>query len=367
MTGRQFLTVGAGLLAGLVMGWQGAAAGTYQLAARGKLSLVHDSNALEKVREERRAADEFLRLEAGVDLQSQAAAPWQPGRISLRWAADRYRTYREETRILLDGRVRWTWGEPGRRVGLSWHGTWKEHPEAAWRTLVRQEILLGGNRALRPHLEWQWEASGFQASTADDGPAGRSGWRVESSLGRQWSRPWKASLRLAGGGTYLDEPALADPAGGGDGLLDDDHADDYVLGGVRIDYLSRPRGSLSYDVREIRSNSFGYEQLRHELEATFAFRLPLRSTLLVIGRWQEPVYREDGYRVYRLREDPDDPDLGARSGFTLQVSRPLAPALTAEARAGWQRNESRVSGRYYEKTIITVGVRYAAPPALSGF
>jgi len=183
---------------------------------------------------------------------------------------------------------------------------------------------------------------------------------IETLLGRQWGRSWKASLRVAGGGTHLDERALADPAEAGDGLLDEDNADAQMLGGVRIDRLSGPRGSLSYDVRTIDSNSFGYDQMRHEVEATLAFRLPLRSTLLVVGRWQEPVYREDGYRVYRLRDDPDDPDLGARSGVTLQLSRPLAPSLTADVRAGWQRNESRVSGRYYEKTTVTVGLRYAA-------
>ncbi len=360
MTGRRFLTVGVGLLAGLVLGGQGVCAGGYQVAARGKLSLGHDTNALEKVREERRAADQFLRLEAGIDLQSQTAAPWQPQRMTLRWAADRYRTYREETRALLDGRVRWSWGHAGKRVGLSWRGTWKEHPDAAWRALGRQEILLDGARTLRPHLEWRWEARGFQASTAHDGPAGRTGWQIETLLGRQWGRSWKASLRVAGGGTHLDERALADPAEAGDGLLDEDHADAQMLGGVRIDRLSGPRGSLSYDVRTIDSNSFGYDQMRHEVEATLAFRLPLRSTLLVVGRWQEPVYREDGYRVYRLRDDPDDPDLGARSGVTLQLSRPLAPSLTADVRAGWQRNESRVSGRYYEKTTVTVGLRYAA-------
>ena len=85
--------------------------------------------------------------------------------------------------------------------------------------------------------------------------------------------------------------------------------------------------------------------------------------MLLVGRYEKPLYAQDDYRLYRLREDPDDPDLGARSGVVAAISRPVAPGWTGELRVGYERNESRMTGRYYEKVSATFGLRHRTESA----
>lgn len=349
-----------GLMIGVCVAAGGsfAAGAPYQPQAEARVVWGYDSNVLEKVRASRHLGESFLRLEAEVALAAaRARAAYWPRLWKLRYATDRYWRTRGESRHILHTVAQWRFGPVRAPATLAWETTWRAHRSDEARGYLRHQAGLAGAWRWNAHWGGSWRLRGFDLETPAGGTVARRGVLGQAGLERRLGARFRGGLEAGAGRVRFDERAIAAPGARPDGLLEEKHRNTEAWAGLRIEHLALPRVQLSYRVRGVHSNSFGYDQTRHEWELTWGSRLPGRWMLLVAGRYEKPLYAEDAYRLYRLREDPDDPDLGARSGVVAAFSRPLAAGWTGELRLGYERNESRVTGRYYEKVMATFGLR----------
>jgi GNAT superfamily N-acetyltransferase len=215
-----------------------------------------------------------------------------------------------------------------------------------------------GAVALGEKTHLGWLADGTWVLTEPGGPSQRQNWRVGGDLDRAVTDRLRAVIRCEGGDALYDEPAIAAYEGGENILSGEDHEDRSLLLGAGLDWSSATLVHLAYGYRAIDSNSLGYSQDRHEVSVSIARLLPERISLQVVGLWQEPRYRDQGYAKWLLRDDPEDLDIGARTGVTLRLRRPLGVGFSADAQTGWERNEARVSGQFYERIHVLLAIRY---------
>ncbi len=360
-----------GIVIGIVIGVCVAAGGlrpaaaSYQPQAETRFGWGYDSNVFEKVRASRHLGESFFRLEAELALEShgtrenqRAREAYWPRLWRVRYATDLYWRTASESRHILHTTAQWRLGSARAPVTVAWETTWRAHRSDEVRGYLRHQAAVGGGFRWGTRWTGSWRLRGFDLETPEDGTIARRGAFGRAGLERPLLGRLRAGFELGAGRMRYDERAIASPGTTDDGLLEAKHTNTEWWVGLRIEHLALPRAGLAYRLRGVNSNSFGYDQSRHEWEITWGSRLSGRWTMLLAGRYEKPLYAEDDYRLYRLREDPDDPDLGARSGVVAALSRPVAPGWTGELRLGYERNESRMTGRYYEKVTAALGLRY---------
>ncbi len=352
------------LLIGWVLGlWVGVAppatgSTSYQTRAGGRVAWGYDNNILEKVRSDRHVGESFLRLEADATLTALGTvADYWPAQWRVRYSTDRYWRTPRESRHILHGAARWRTGSRAIPIWSAWETTWRTHRQDDTRGYLRHQAAVGGEARPGGVTRYSWEGRLFMVQTPAGGTTAREGFTLQSGVDGSLGPALRGGLELGGGRMSFDEHALAAPEENASGLLAEKHRSTEFWAGLTLEHLGLPRATLAYRFRSVHSNSFGYDHRRHEVELNWGSRLPGRWLLVLVGRFEAPMYVRDEYRIYRLREDSDDPDLGARSGAVLQLSRPVAGGWSPELRVAYERNESRVSGRYYEKLSLSIGMR----------
>ncbi len=329
------------------------------VVAEAGLAAGFDSNVFEAVNRDRWVGDTFARMEANVERDGPAGA--RRALVGqLRFAGEQYVRSRSEDRNLVLGSLGWRLRGAGAGASVRWTEQLVDRTHADSLSLGRHQVAHAGFAALSPGARVSWLAEAFWVDTRAGGPAARRGWRVGGDLQRVLGGAWSAGPRCEGGEVRFDAPAIADWQEGTISERGEDQRDRSVLVGAGLQRSVSPLLQLAYGYRAIDSNSFGYSQVRHELSLSLACLLPWRISLQAIGLWQEPRYRDRGFAQWLLRDDPEDLDLGARSGATLRLRRPLGGEFSAEAQAGWERNEARISGRYYERIQCLVAIRYGS-------
>jgi len=331
------------------------------VVAEGGLAWGFDSNVFEAVNRDRWEGDTFARLEANLERDGSARArrAWLG---QLRFAGEQYVRHRTQDRNLLLGSLGWRLR--GARAVASWRWTGQhiDRSHADSLSLQRHQLAHTGFVALNRVTRMGWLADAAWVDTRAGGPAGRWGWRVGGEAQRTLGRGWSASARCEGGEVRFDAPAIASWHAGTITERGEKQRDSNVLVGVGLQWSASALLHLGYAYRAIDSNSLGYAQIRHEWTLSVAYLLPGRISLQAVGLWQEPCYRDQGLAKWWLRDDPEDLDLGARSGATLRLRRPLGGDFSADAQAAWERNEARVTGRYYERVQFLLGLRYGVGP-----
>jgi hypothetical protein len=322
------------------------------------LSWGLNSNVFEAVNRDRWVGDTFARVEANFERADPAdnGGAWH-GQVRL--ASEQYVRTRSEDRGLLLGGLGWRWR--GSRVLADWRWTGQliDRMHADSLTLGRHQLAHTGSVPLSAGTRLGWLADGVWVNTREGGPAERWGWRVGGDVQRSLGRRWSASVRCEGGETFFDTPAIASWNEGTIVEAGEDQQDRSVLVGFGVGWSAAALIQCGYGYRTVDSNSLGYSQVRHEFALSLARLLPYRVSLQAIGLWQEPCYRDEGFAKWSLHEDPDDLDLGARSGVTLRLRRPLAESFSLVAQGAWERNEARVSGSFYERVLLLCSIRYA--------
>jgi len=333
--------------------------------ASARLSSGYDSNALEAVSASRRVGDSFIRLESDVALSSTGRQGGGP-RLEARTAVERFLEQRGENRRLAELTVGWRQVQRDRRLSCRWSTGHTTRPGADSLDVWRHELSHEGSITLAHGTDLRWSAQGRWAETRPSGPSDRRGWGLSAGLGRRVGARWRLSARLDVDDVTFDERAILSWTGGEIAYRDGEHHDRSLLAGIGATWLGQPMLTAFYGYRRVSSNSFGFAQHREELSFAAAFLFPYRISAQLIGRLQTPHYAEEGFAVYRLTDDPEAIDVGARSRLTLQLRRPLGDAgFSAEIRGSWHRNESRISGRYHEKVRLTAGISYQASNAES--
>ncbi len=351
--------IGLVLMLAAGVGRPAAAAGEVggPLAVEGGLSWGYDSNVLEAVNRDRWAGDSFARVEVGLARPAAGHRTWGwSGQARL--AAEEYVNYRSQDRSLILGSLG-VRRQRGRVMGeLRWTGQRVDRPHADSLSLVRQTLAHAGGAALGDRTRLDWLADGTWVCTEPGGPSQRRSWRLGGDLERAVAGPLRAVIRFEVGEARYDEPAIASWEGGENVFSARDQRDRQLLWGAGLDWSAATLVRLAYGYRAIDSNSLGYAQDRHEASVSVARLLPARISLQLVGLWQEPCYRDEGFAKWRLRDDPEDLDIGARSGVTLRLRRPLGAGFSADAQTGWERNEARVTGRFYERIQVLLAIRY---------
>lgn len=325
--------------------------------ADARLSWGYDSNVKEMVRSAAKPSDNFARIEAAIDVG--AVAKRQGGvHAGLRWAGECFTQYRTESRTMVRGMLGWRWVGRGRWAECGWSSTRFDRPAADSLDLKRHELTHSAELALTRRARLYWAARGLWIRPDPRGPSARCGWQLAVEMKRTIAHSLRISARLEGGEVRFDVLAIEGWVGGENVYRDEKQRDRNVLCGVGLARSGVPLLSFFYGYRKVDSNSFGFSFGRHELSLTAAFLLPHRVSLQLAGRLQEPRYSERGFDSQWLRENPDESDLGARSGLTLQLRRPIGGGLSLEVRATRQRNEGRTTGRFYEKTRLVASACY---------
>ncbi|MCK4303262.1 MAG: hypothetical protein KAY24_03395 [Candidatus Eisenbacteria sp.] len=333
--------------------------------ADSKLVWGYDSNVLESIRAQRRAADSFVRLEASFNLRGDVGRWGQP-QASLRWAGECYRLYREENRNLLQGMLTWRWGDRLRWTRFAWNYGLTAYPAASQRDVVRHAASVQRSVPLWRNIRLQASAGGIcvrsragEGGTRVEGPSARHAWQLGADLRRSIGGRWQVLAGADWGQIKYDRAVVKEPIAGEMRFSEDNQRDRSLLCVARLSRKGLPLLSLSYGYRTIWSNSFGFSLQRHELGLLASCMLPRRFSLQLIGRLEDTRYEEPGYIIFLPAEETEDPDLGARNGLTLQLRRPLGEGWSGEVRASWHRNEALVLRRFYEKTRLMVAIRYS--------
>jgi hypothetical protein len=328
-----------------------------RLVAESGLSWGFDSNVFEAVNRDRWVGDTFARMEAGLQREDPARAggSWF-GQV--RMAGEQYVRNRSQDRNLVLGSLGWL--QRGTRAAGDWRWTGQsaDRMHADSLSLQRHQLTHTGSATLRPGTRVGWLADAVWVHTRAGGPAARRGWQAGGDVQRVLGRGWRASARCEGGEVRFDTPAVTSWGGGTNVVASEDQRDRNLLLGLDLDWSAVALAHVAYGYRTIHSNSLGYSQIRHELAISLSWLLPYRVSLQAVGLWQEPRYRDQGFAKWRLRDDPEDLDVGARSGVTLRLRRPVAEGFSADVQAGWEHNEARVTGRYYERVQLLFSIRY---------
>jgi hypothetical protein len=102
-----------------------------------------------------------------------------------------------------------------------------------------------------------------------------------------------------------------------------------------------------------RSNSFGYDFSRFRLSGLLGFR-PARNWMLrAAGLLQNKRYRDD---LARLNLRDLDTEREQSNFLVVDLSRDLSPEISLVTRAAFYDNESIVPGRFYQKTLLFLGL-----------
>ncbi len=331
----------------------------FLLKSNSRLSWGFDSNVHESVREDRRVSDSFIRAEAGLDLsRTNRKGSWP--RFAFRLASDRYTETKTENRLVLFSRLSWRRGTRSKWLNMAFLNTRSRFPDNKERNISRNELTSSAALPLAPGMGLLLNARLYQTHSPRWNPGGRKGGTLGCDLIRTLNPRWRLALRLGGGITKFDYSAWDKPDEG-TGISqckDEKQLDDYLVIGTEISHTTKPLIRLYYGFKTIDSNNFGFSHFRHECLLTASYMLPWKTSLQLIGRMQKSTYAESGYLRFQPGEDAEDLDLGARSGITLQLRRPVSKRFTLEIQTSWQKNQVLVSGKSYEKTSVTAGFYY---------
>jgi len=355
-----------GWLAGLALvvalcGLAPPAGAAWSWRAQGLTGFGYDTNPREAVRRALRRGDGFARLETALTLR-RAFAKGQVG-AGLRWGADRYAEQRAETRHGLRAEVsgslvlgRWGW-----QVQASHQE--RSYPHAAERTHRREELRLLGERPAGARGRWEGEVA---ASWLEREPGGgiasrsRRGGEAEARWRRGWGVRWETLLAVALAHVRHERPALERRADGEVRVCATHQRDRLWRATIGIARSGAPAWRLSCSYERTRSNSegVGFERLR--LGAGAEVLLPGSVSLHLLTAWHPWRRYAEETRLVDPYADPEDPEFGERNGVTMRLLRPLGRGLRVEVEGGWQRNEFALLRDYYERTFLTLSMRYHA-------
>jgi hypothetical protein len=112
--------------------------------------------------------------------------------------------------------------------------------------------------------------------------------------------------------------------------------------------------SLSYDLFEQDSNSFGQSLTQHRLIGTAAVRLPWHLFLLVEGTLLYTVYPDGIYLSpdFLLSDDEN------ANGLSVKLARPLSEHVDVEAHYGIYHNHLPLNGLTYWRVVGWVGLTW---------
>jgi len=351
---RAWMLLG-GLLLGLI-GPPGVGAEAWRSGAGALLGLGIDSNPLEALTAADARSDAFARLESGVWTRSGGASVASFG---LRWAADRYVSERNETRLIVNGRAGWSRRLDGGALGVSYATYARSFPARGVRNVQRHEVQLSGERHLAGGERLRARIQGVALEGRTGGPRDRHAGTLRLELVGSPGIAWSTRVAVEGGVTRIERPALRRSADGQYETGAERQRDRWLWVGTTLRAVGPPYVELGCGVRRVRSNSYGYSQGRLETSLLLGGMLAGSLSGQALLRAELPLYDDARVPIDPL-EDTEDPTFGARSGLTLRLLRPLAPGLSAEMQASWNRDESLILREFYRKAVWVVGVRYAA-------
>ncbi|MBD3237637.1 MAG: hypothetical protein GF330_13105 [Candidatus Eisenbacteria bacterium] len=345
----------AGLL--LCLAWMAPRAAPL-IEAEARVGGGYDTNVYEAVSSAREVRDSYGLLELGLHLQARRAPLRRGAHASLRWAADRFRVERRETRHILWGEVGWRFANRRRALELTGSATRRTFPADPERDVTRYELATA--------LQWRWgrtarlriEGAGVFADTDPNGPAERRGWRANGEYRHLIGGRWQAFQRIESRSVRYERRVRGEcPPGYAIGPYDRQEAETYLVG-VGIARTGSPLVQLFYGLRATTSNVSTLSHQRHEVRLHAGWLLPARVTAQVMVRWNVTSYCGAGCLAVLADEDPEDPDLWEQNSVVLQLRRPVGAGVAAEVRAAWQRNEAPIPGRYYEKGSLQIALMY---------
>jgi hypothetical protein len=326
-----------------------------------------DSNPLEAISAAGRRTDPFARFEAAVWARGVAGGGGSGPAFGLRGGADRYLRQRREDRILLSGSAGWRWVHPGGSTGLSYGIYSRAFPRHAVRDAVRHEVQLTRERRLGDLGRWRARALGVALEGRRGGPRPRRSGALRFELEGGSAGPVLARATLEAGLTAIERPVLARAPGGAVSTRRGEQRDRWLYLGAAARALGPPFVEVTWGVRRLRSNSYGYSFGRFEGSLLLAGMLAQGVSGQLLANLERPLY-DDALAAIDPLEDAEDRELGARNGVTLRLLRPLAEGLTGELRVAWQHDESLILQDFYDKTVWILAVRYGAgEPELPGF
>lgn len=132
----------------------------------------------------------------------------------------------------------------------------------------------------------------------------------------------------------------------------DDH--NYILK-TQLNYSKSFLVNLSYTFQHNDSKIAQYTYYKHQFTLVFGF--PLRDSVWLrgYGAAQFKDYRDDAFDFFPIDIDTEKEQ---SNFFVLDLSKDLNPGLTALVRLAYYNNESIERGRFYRKTLLTLGFDY---------
>lgn len=177
-------------------------------------------------------------------------------------------------------------------------------------------------------------------------------WAASKKLGKRTA--FTATLTAAR--TDYDRFALTFDEVNSTFLFDRERQRDHAYAAkLQLNYSKRYLLNLSYAFQHNTSNSFGYGYNRHQLTVVFGVPLPRQVWLRGYGALQIKHYRDENLPVF-----PTDIDTEREESnfFIIDVSKDLTPSLSALTRFAYYDNESIIRGRFYSKSLLTLGLDF---------
>jgi len=323
-----------------------------------RFSWGFDSNVYESVRVDRRVSDGFIRAEVSADIKKTKRSSTGP-KLALRLAGDRYNETNKDNRLLTFTKLSWRGGSSLRWIDLAWQNSLSRFEDSNQRNVTRNEFHGTGLHQLSAKWRYRWNLRAYLAHSPRWASSGRRGMIASADLIRSLGPSWRLSAGLGGGAIEFDHEAMSEPDDQSEAHpIGEKQLDDYILISAELTHTNVPYFRLSYGYRKVNSNNFGFSYDRHEGLMTGGTMLRGKVSLQIIGRWQKTVYSDSGFDRFLPGEDPEDQDLGARSGLTVQLRRPISSKVSLECQYVWQKNEVLASDQSYNKSRVTAGFTY---------
>jgi hypothetical protein len=345
----------------LLMGTESVQALNQRLSGEVRFSGGYDSNVHETIAHTRHVSDAFVRTEAGFSWRPKLYSGAGP-RFRFRFASEHYQDTPGDDRLLFLSGLGWRfthgdafWWE------LYLQGNSSVFKDSETRDTDRLELQHNGELTLNERRRIRWGLRSLYLESPRWKEQGRrSGLLFVEFPSKLSSQIWITPRIETGFAKYGHqayyrpdpESSVAEPVG-------ERQFDKQFLGGVGLNYTGKMLIRFNYGLRLINSNNFGFSHSRHEFQLTAGFMLPRRFSLQMINRWQHTFYKHSDHDIFTPGEDTENPDLGARSGITVQLRRPLGARFTGDCQINWQYNEVLASDDAIEKMRIILGIQYS--------
>jgi|GEM_PF-2955629 len=288
------------------------------------------------------------------------------GRLSTRWHAgveaqagiQGFAAYHTENRSLIDFTTQLV-HQTARRIQIStrlrYRGKSYFSTDQGYQLPMLQIEITGRlASALRGHLYFRSMVLDYSQGRLYDHRQREAGLKLIWAASSQLRMAWQAAI---GGRRYDRTPVNwnANAEGG----------DPWTYGsGRQYDSLWRASWQLEYyrhmlirvrlGYEKVTSNSTGFNYSQPAIQLTAAREIGTRNLLHLKSVWRGKHYDNPLNPSLQLRPDTESEDM---SMTVFEFTHSLNPETQLSIRWGWYENESPYRNRYYQKTLIGLGLR----------